>query len=59
MVPNRLGKDIAKCGGLNRDGPIDSQVCMLGPERDTIRRCGLVGVGVALSEEVCHCGGGL
>ena len=23
-----------------------------------IRRCGLVGVGVALLEEVCHCGGG-
>ena len=25
----------------------------------TIRRCGLVGVGVALLEEVHHCGGGL
>jgi hypothetical protein len=25
----------------------------------TIRRCDLVGVGVALLEEVCHCGGGL
>ena len=25
----------------------------------TIKRCGLVGVGVALLEEVCHCGGGL
>ena len=25
----------------------------------TIRRYGLVGVGVALLEEVCHCGGGL
>jgi hypothetical protein len=24
----------------------------------TIRRCGLVGVGVALLEEVCHCRGG-
>jgi hypothetical protein len=24
-----------------------------------IRRCGLVGVGVALLEEVCHCGGDL
>ena len=24
----------------------------------TIKRCGLVGVGVALLEEVCHCEGG-
>jgi hypothetical protein len=29
---------------------------MLGPGSDTIRTCGLVGVGVALLEEVCHCG---
>ena len=34
-------------GGLN----------MLGPGSGTIRWCGLVGVGVALLEEVCHCGG--
>ena len=27
--------------------------------RGTIRRCGFVGVGGALLEEVCHCGGGL
>ena len=32
---------------------------MLGPESGTIRRCGLVGVGVASLEEVCHCGHGL
>jgi hypothetical protein len=37
------------CGGLN----------VLGPGRGTIWRCGLVGVGVALLEEVCHFGGGL
>jgi hypothetical protein len=37
------------CGGLN----------MLIPGSGTIRRCGLVGVGVALLEEVCHCEGGL
>jgi hypothetical protein len=37
------------CGGLNR----------LGPGRGTIRSCILVGVGVALLEEACHCGGGL
>ena len=36
------------CGGLN----------MLDPESGTIRSCGLVGVDVALLEEVCHCGGG-
>jgi hypothetical protein len=35
------------CGGLN----------MLGPGTGTIRRCGLVGVGVAVFEEVCHCRG--
>ena len=33
------------CGDLN----------MLGPGHGTIRRYGLVGVGVALLEEVCHC----
>jgi hypothetical protein len=38
-----------QCVGLN----------MLGPGSGTIRRCGLVRVGVALLEEVCHCGGGL
>ena len=36
----------APCGGLN----------MLGPGSGTIRKCGLVGVGVALLEEVCHFG---
>jgi hypothetical protein len=35
-------------GGLN----------MLGPGSSTVRKCGLVGVGVALLEEVCHCGYG-
>ena len=32
---------------------------MLGSGSGTIRRCGLVGVGVALLEEVCHSGDGL
>jgi hypothetical protein len=32
---------------------------MLGPGSGTIWRCGLVGVGVALLEWVCHCGSGL
>ena len=36
------------CGGLN----------MLGPGRGTIRRCGLIGGGVGLLEEVCHFVGG-
>jgi hypothetical protein len=31
---------------------------MLSPGSGTIRRCDLVGVGVALLEEVCHCVGG-
>ena len=38
-----------ECGGLN----------MLGPGSGTIWRCGLVEVGVALLEEVCHRVGGL
>jgi hypothetical protein len=37
------------CGGLN----------MIGPGSVTLRRCGLVGVGVALLEEVCFCRCGL
>lgn len=36
-------------GGLN----------MLGPGNVTIRRCDIVGVGVALFKEVYHSGGGL
>jgi hypothetical protein len=32
---------------------------MLDPGSGMIRRCGLVGVGVVLLEEVCHCGHGL
>jgi hypothetical protein len=31
---------------------------MLGPGSSIIRMCDLVGVAVALLEEVCHCGGG-
>jgi hypothetical protein len=34
------------CSGLN----------MFSPQNGTIRRCDLVGVGVALLGEVCHCG---
>jgi hypothetical protein len=32
---------------------------MLDPESGIIRSCDLVGVGMALLEEVCHCGHGL
>ena len=32
---------------------------MLGPGNGSIRRCGLIGVGVALLEEACHCEGRL
>ena len=35
--------DIGPCGGLNKNGPIGY---------GTIKRCGLVGVGVALMEKV-------
>jgi hypothetical protein len=31
---------------------------MLGLGSGTVRRCGLVGVGIAFLEEVCHFGGG-
>ena len=38
------------CGGLTENDP---------KRIDTIRRRGLVGVAMALLEEVCHCGGRL
>ena len=43
------GDQGVECGGLN----------MLGQGSGTIRRCGLVGISVALLEELCNCGGGL
>jgi hypothetical protein len=48
------------CGGLNRHGPhrlrrLSAWLIQSG----TIRRCGLVEVGVALLERVCHWEGGL
>jgi hypothetical protein len=45
------------CGSLNREEShrlIDLNVWS--PVNGTIRKCGLVGVVVALLEEVCHCG---
>ena len=46
---------------MNRNGPIDSLMCLnVWPiESHSIRRCGLVRVGVALLEKVCHCGSAL
>ena len=41
-----------KHGSLNVIGPYN----LIGS--GAIRRCGFVGVGVALLEEVCHCGAG-
>ena len=45
------------CGGLNRFGSHRFMCLNAWPiGSGTIRRCGLVGVGVALMEKVCHCG---
>ena len=49
MFEQAYGGQGVECGGLN----------MLGPGNGTIRRCGLIGVGVAFLEEVCHCRAGL
>ena len=49
MFDLAYGGQGVECDGLN----------MLGPGSGTTRRCGLAGVGVALLEEVSHCGGGL
>ena len=47
MVCICLARGVALvCGGLY----------MLGPGSESVRRRGLVGVGVTLLEEVCHCG---
>jgi hypothetical protein len=32
---------------------------MFDPENDTIQRCGLLGIDVAILEELCHCGIGI
>ena len=41
------------CGSVNVVGPHELI------KNGVIRRCGLVGVGIALLEEVCHLEGGL
>lgn len=43
------------CGGLNRNGPYRvMSLNVWGTGRDTVSKCGLVGVGVALLEEMCY-----
>ena len=49
MVEQACEGQGVECGGLK----------MLGPGNGSIRRCGLIGVGVALLEEACHCEGRL
>ena len=48
-IPHLLHCVYSACGGLN----------MLSPGSSTIQRCALVGVGMTLWEEVCHCWGRL
>jgi hypothetical protein len=52
-----------ECGGLNRFAPPPCHrfMCLKAwpIESGIIRRCGFVGIDVALSEEVCLCGGRL
>jgi hypothetical protein len=48
------------CGGLNRNGPyrlMCLNAWLIGS--GAIKICGLVRAGMALLEEVCHCGGRL
>lgn len=56
-----LGCHRKGCGGdLNRNVShrvMCSNVWLI--QSDTIRRCGIAGVGLALLKEVCHCGGEL
>lgn len=48
------------CGDLNGYGLLAYMLeCFPLRSCPVIRRCGLVGVGVALQEEVCYCGGSL
>lgn len=51
---------VDRCGGMNRIGPhklMCLNVWSIGS--GTIRRCSLAGIGMALLEEVWHCGGGI
>ena len=55
--PNKL---LPPCSGLNRFGVHGSRCLnawLIGS--DITKSCVLVGIGMTLLEEVCHCGGGL
>ena len=45
---------MTSCGAVNRYGALTLMCECLAHGSGTIRRCGLVGVGVALLEEVCY-----
>ena len=57
LVDNTMELVPLQCGGLNKFGPHVFKCLANG--NGTIRRCGLFEIGVALLEEVCHCGSGL
>ena len=53
----------SKCSDLYKSGPIGSLIWMFSHQKvasvkriTRIRRCGLVGVGVVLLKDMCHCG---
>ena len=59
QVLSRTCIDSSSYGDLNRYDPHRCMCLSAWPIKSgSIRRCGLVGVGVVLLEEGCHCGGG-
>lgn len=48
--PDYAATPLSRCGSLSKNGFHK----FIGSGKD--RRCGFVGVGVALFEDVCHCG---
>jgi hypothetical protein len=60
MFEQTYGGQEVQCSGLNRFGPhVDSCLNAWPTGSDTIRRCELIGIGIDLLEEVCHCQNGL
>jgi hypothetical protein len=53
-----MGQVVHWAKGLAKESRCDG-LYMLGPGSGTTRRCSLVGVGVGLLEQVCHCECGL
>jgi hypothetical protein len=55
-----ISQPVQPCGNLSTNGPHRLMCLNAWPTgSNTIRRRVLVGIHVALIEEVCHCGGGL